>query len=125
MHREMRSCRSGQVAVRLAQAAGGAAIGLGLTSLVEWVWFQTEVDWGTRWWALVLGAGLSLAGGAILGRADAASERIGSTIGRAEPLAGGHSQTLGHATETAPDAHLSIHRLRSTQTAFLGDSAQG
>jgi hypothetical protein len=56
----------GLVAVRLAQAAGGAAIGLGLTSLVEWAWFQTEVDWGTGWWALVLGAALSLAGGVIL-----------------------------------------------------------
>jgi hypothetical protein len=60
----------GLVAVRLAQAAGGAAIGLGLMPLAEWVWIQIDetgdVDWSAGWWALVLGAALSLVGGVIL-----------------------------------------------------------
>lgn len=60
----------GLVAARLAQAAGGAAIGVGLAPLLDWAYFRIEqgsgVDWGTGWWALVLGAALSVVGGVIL-----------------------------------------------------------
>lgn len=60
----------GLVAVWLTQAAGGVAVGLGLMSVMEWLWFRFQdlnsgVDWGTGWWALVLGGAVSLVGGVI------------------------------------------------------------